>query len=96
MATNIVQLEAGQVVENAEGTSNNSSTWKQYYERQRAWPSTCVSQDCNKRATDGAHVKVHGKGGVFILPLCHPCNSEKKGYFPVDKSVAVKLVPRRA
>jgi len=96
MATNNAHLKSGRQIENVEGTANktpnNSSTWKQHHEKhsEGEWPSTCVSQGCNERATDGAHVKVQGKDGDYIAPLCHPCNLEKKGAFPVDASEVVK------
>ena len=98
MATNNTHLKSGRQVENVEGTShnnpNNSSTWKQHFLKhaENGWPSTCTRQGCNEEATDGAHVRVQGKGDEEnILPLCHSCNQHKKGPFPVDKTEVVKV-----
>ena len=96
---NNVQLKSGHQVENVAGTAhntpNNSSTWKEHFQKHayNGWPSACARLGCNRRATDGAHVRVQGKGyEVFILPLCHPCNQDKKGAFPVDNTEVVKVI----
>ena len=71
-------------VRNINGSSDNKppegySSWID------AWSSligcdnvNCACRDCEKRATDGAHVKKEGTGDNcwYIVPLCHKHNMD--------------------
>ena len=70
-------LNYDDVVQNVPGTGNKkppgrSDTWKQYYLRngQRYWPGSCCIRDCTEPADGAGHVRVEGRRGVYIVPMC--------------------------
>jgi hypothetical protein len=75
-------LASGTRVRNIQGTSQCApigyDTWKQFYESECSWPSTCRILSCGNCAQAGAHVSISGQDGVWIIPMCaehnHPNN----------------------
>ena len=86
----ILKLKSGTEVKNARGTGDDEpvggGSWKEFYEERRTWPKTCRIRRCSKDATAGAHVKIEGEYGEWIIPMCaehnHPSNED---WMPVNQ-----------
>lgn len=67
------------------------SSWKDYWEKKKNRKAICCGA-CGSTEKDnlvGAHIKVYGKVGVYITPLCKGCNNRKGEWF----LVSTDLVP---
>ena len=53
----------------------------------------CVGSDCLKNADVGGHVKKVGKNdeNVYIIPICHSCNSKQEEYEVNDDTAFVHV-----
>lgn len=88
-------LEAS--VENVEGTGGDRcsrcGSWIKHWENlsgKRA--DKCASVGCPNNATDGAHVYIlPDRDSIYIIPLCHECNTSKVGAF--DTKDGIEPVP---
>ncbi|CAB4040878.1 Hypothetical predicted protein [Paramuricea clavata] len=76
-------LKSGSKVRNIEGTADCEAlgfdSWKKYYKgaggKKRKWPARCRISDCNREATDGAHVECKRRSGEWIIPMCSKHNN---------------------
>ena len=90
------------VVVNAEDTSDwecagGCSTWKEHWKKntRQGWPEICSAEECDKPATDGAHVidvlmvdeagmrpdQVVTPNLMSIVPTCEGCNHRGDMFF---------------
>ena len=98
----MLNLSRGTGVQNIQGTSScaprgSAGTWKQFYtQRTGFWPSCCCIFRCGNGATGGAHVRISGQHGVWIIPMCSEHNSAYNfGWMVVDEgTIAVRVDER--
>ena len=62
------------------------SSWLDYWEKRSGRKASfCHRNGCMSLATDGAHVQlVSGGDEWYIVPLCHPCNTQFGASFGVE------------
>ena len=70
-----MKLESGTEVKNVQGTADdeppgNYDTWKEFYESRYSWSPSCRIFKCGEKETVGAHVKIPGTSGEWIIPMC--------------------------
>ncbi len=66
--------------QNKNGTSDRNcscGTWKEHWQNfsNKKWPETCSVQNCDNKATLGAHIiNSNNMSGEWIAPFCSSCN----------------------
>ncbi len=82
-------------VSNIKGTSENScpcGSWLNHYKRLNAKGNSefpCAESRCDRIATLGAHVQIHGSGdrAWYIVPLCDEHNRQTGNSIEIDEAV---------
>ena len=51
--------------------------WKNHWLRHSGdeWPELCSVEECEEKATDGAHISNYNVDGIKIIPMCTECNN---------------------
>ena len=89
LSNNMAQYYVRNLREGSRPAPAGYSSWLDYWEKKTGLQANyCHRHLCNRKATEGAHVQlVNGGDEWYIVPLCHPCNTDFGASFYVEGPV---------